>query len=453
MILTTGKPLSLAQVEVWGNSMQIPPLYNVAKKQPCFQSSISHLHGGDPNRAVDGIEDPRYNSGHTTHNDNKKEELAWWNVVLEKRFRIHEINILNRLECSKRIDKAEVFIDSYLFHTIDFKPGMLWYHIPVKGVRYGKKVEIKLNTGEPLSLSEVVVMSDCTTEPGLINLACRKTLVTQSSTGWGGDPLRAVDGSTDGVYESKGVTHTDPGKDKSWAWWHCDLEDFYKIRSVKIYNRVECADRINNAAILLGKKVVGTIQYEKGKQVYEFLTDDYSASTVTVLLTSGKPLSLAQVEVFGTGEKSTILRDIAVGRSCYQSSVAENGEANRAVNGIEDPRFINGNTTHTDPSVDGSLAWWYVDLTQSYRIFEINILSRLEQANKIDKAKVYLDSQLIHTIQYKKGCVGWYHIPMEGIVHGRRVEIKLDTKAPLCLTEVVVLSDGYYIPPEKGNIE
>ena len=36
---------------------------------------------------------------------------------------------------------------------------------------------------------------------GLINLACRKTLVTQSSTGWGGDPLRAVDGSTDGVYE------------------------------------------------------------------------------------------------------------------------------------------------------------------------------------------------------------------------------------------------------------
>ena len=164
VILTTGQPLSIAQVEVWGSNTQIPPLYNVAKKQPCSQSSIAH--GGDPNRAVDGIEDPRYKSGHTTHTFGKPEKLAWWIVVLNKQFRILEINILNRLECSNRIDKAEVFIDSELIHKIDFKPGMAWYHIPVKGVKFGKKVEIKLNTGEPLSLSEVVVMSDCTTEPG-----------------------------------------------------------------------------------------------------------------------------------------------------------------------------------------------------------------------------------------------------------------------------------------------
>ena len=202
----------------------------------------------------------------------------------------------------------------------------------------------------------------------------------------------------------------------------------------------------------MGKKVVGKVQYETGKQVYEFLTDDYSAQDVTVLLTSGKPLSLAQVEVYSTGEKGVILRNIALGRSCYQSSVAFNGDATRAVNGIEDPRFESGSTTHTDPSVDGSLAWWYVDLTQQYRIFEINILSRFEEARKIDKAKVFLDSKHIYTINYEKGNVGWYHIPMEGIVHGRRVEVKLETGAPLCLTEVVVMSDGYYIPIEKDCI-
>ena len=40
-----------------------------------------------------------------------------------------------------------------------------------------------------------------------------------------------------------------------------------------------------------------------GQQVYEFDVGGYCAKSISVALGTGQPLSLAQVEVWGTGEK------------------------------------------------------------------------------------------------------------------------------------------------------
>jgi len=39
-------------------------------------------------------------------------------------------------------------------------------------------------------------------------LGGKDAIVTQSSTGWGGAPERAVDGNTSGNYKDKSCTHT-----------------------------------------------------------------------------------------------------------------------------------------------------------------------------------------------------------------------------------------------------
>ena len=105
---------------------------------------------------------------------------------------------------------------------------------------------------------------------------------------------------------SGGVTHTDRVQDKGLASWTVDLGDWYKIRKVKLWNRVECANRINNASVFVGKNLVGTVVYEEGKRFYEFNVGNYCNKTVTVGLATGEPLSLAQVEVLGTGEKGIL---------------------------------------------------------------------------------------------------------------------------------------------------
>ena len=102
---------------------------------------------------------------------------------------------------------------------------------------------------------------------------------------------------------SDGVTHTNQTQDKGLASWTVDLGDWYKINKVKLWNRVERADRINNASVFVGKNLIGTVAYEEGKRCYEFNAGNYCNKTVTVGLATGEPLSLAQVEVFGTGEK------------------------------------------------------------------------------------------------------------------------------------------------------
>jgi len=174
--------------------------------------------------------------------------------------------------------------------------------------------------------------------------------------------------------------------------------------------------------------------------MYEFPGEGYCAKSVTVGLSTGAPLSLAQVEVWGTGEKGVELHDVALHKPCFQSSVACGGEPNRAVNGNDNNKWDTGNTTHTDPKQDNGMGWWYVELGAKYAISEVNIINRWECAERLDKAEVFVDEKHIGTVKYVKG-LHVYHFPASGTVGGR-VGVTLRTGKPLSLTSVFVMSDG-----------
>lgn len=80
------------------------------------------------------------------------------------------------------------------------------------------------------------------------NLAEGKT-ATQSTTSFGGDASRAVDGNVNGYYSSESVTHTRATGTRvaldAYPWWEVDLDegDAQNIGTIKLWNRQQEANR------------------------------------------------------------------------------------------------------------------------------------------------------------------------------------------------------------------
>jgi hypothetical protein len=63
-----------------------------------------------------------------------------------------------------------------------------------------------------------------------------KGVAAQSSTDYGGEAKRAIDGKTDGDFRKNSVSHTAAGKD---VWWEVDLREDAEIESIAIWNRTD----------------------------------------------------------------------------------------------------------------------------------------------------------------------------------------------------------------------
>jgi len=129
---------------------------------------------------------------------------------------------------------------------------------------------------------------------------------SQSSTEYGGVASRANDGNTDGNWGGSSVTHTAESEEK--PWWKVDLGADAIIERIVIWNRKDCCTgRLTNCQVQIidssGSVVDSrTIQNSSGKTKIEFKFDDVIGATVKIQKLgqdSGKPFSLAEVQVFG----------------------------------------------------------------------------------------------------------------------------------------------------------
>lgn len=114
-------------------------------------------------------------------------------------------------------------------------------------------VRIQLPHQGTLTLAEVEVVS------GGVNIAGRGK-ARQSSTAYGGEAQRAIDGKTDGAFGAGTSTHTNENEDK--PWWEVDLGAAHAIESVKLWNRTDddLGKRLDQFQVVLlddGRKEVG----------------------------------------------------------------------------------------------------------------------------------------------------------------------------------------------------
>lgn len=266
---------------------------NVALNKSTSQSST--VYGAGSERAVDGNTNGDYGQGSVTHTDEEKN--AWWMVDLGGLYEINDIQVYNRTDfCSNRLSDFNIQI-------LDSKEQIVWSNhqtsMPDPMVKVeadwtlGRYVKIELNNTNNLSLAEVIVHGK------LKNLALGKG-TSQSSTEYGGNSERAVDGNISGEFSQNSVTHTSY---QEQPWWQVDLGTMYDITNIHIYNRTDaCSERLSNYTIYLLD--------EDGNEVWSNHQIDMPNPNVSISVT-GKGryikiqldgenyLSLAEVQVYG----------------------------------------------------------------------------------------------------------------------------------------------------------
>ena len=250
-------------------------------------------------------------------------------------------------------------------------------------------MRVQLTGTDYLSLAEVQVMG---TAPPLANLSQGK-LASQSSTfpGFTTDgAAAAVDGNTDGNFIDGSVTATNADPN---AWWQVDLGASAAVNSIVIWNRTDCCGtRLGDYWVFvsdtpfLPTDTPATLQNRAGTfSSHQTVAPNPSATIaagaqgryVRVQLSGTNYLSLAEVQVFGTGG-APAPTNVAQGKAASQSSTfpgfATDGAA-AAVDGSTDGNFGDGSVTATnlDPN-----PWWQVDLGASTAVSSIAIWNRTD---------------------------------------------------------------------------
>jgi hypothetical protein len=218
--------------------------------------------------AIDGKTDGNLWHGSVASTDNRP--YAWWQVDLGAMHDIGRIRLWNRTDSApERLQGFHLLVAENPIQAGDpaaaaQEPGVWSAHctketgpcaeFPV-GAR-GRYVRIQFDHMDYLSLAEVEVLQGPATAPrqgaaeanaakpavkkgdpqkGSRNLALNAK-AEQSSTGYGGEARRAVDGNHDGNYYNNSVTHTESDSD---AWWQVDLGEVKPIGRVRIWNRTD----------------------------------------------------------------------------------------------------------------------------------------------------------------------------------------------------------------------
>ena len=191
--------------------------------------------------------------------------------------------------------------------TLAVRPGAVG--APMRGPRGESVVPVRL--GVPASTGGQGGGDSATVGPR-VNLAQGRP-ARQSSTGYGGDPSRAVDGNTGGDFMKRSVTHT---AEERQPWWEVDLGAVRSVERVVVWNRTDCCDeRLSDFDVLVSESPIAGDDLEaarRGRTVWsrhvsgraERKTDlpvGRPGRYVRVQLAGREHLSLAEVEVFGPG--------------------------------------------------------------------------------------------------------------------------------------------------------
>ena len=272
----------------------IDPLENVALGKRVTQSSTAF--GGDASRAVDGKTDGDFGHQSVTHTNFQSK--PWWQVDLDKEETIRQINIFNRTDTAQeRLSNFHVILLDSFGNEIERKRiSALTNKFAQISIDYKKArfVRIELEGHNALSLAEVQVLR-------AENIAWKKQ-ASQSSTAYGGDANRALDGNTNNTYSQNSITHTNF---ENKAWWQVDLGRSEQVGFVRLFNRGdgELAKRLSNFDIILYN--------EKGQEVSKQFIKQLTSNQLDVqfngqlgryiriqLRHEHQALSLAEVEVF-----------------------------------------------------------------------------------------------------------------------------------------------------------
>jgi uncharacterized repeat protein (TIGR01451 family) len=354
--------------------------------------------------ALDGSTDGNFSNGSVTVTN--LDTNAWWQVDLGTSAILTSIVIWNRTDCcGSRLNDYWVFFSNTPFSptdtptTLQGRPGTWSSHQTTApnpsvtiaaGGAQGRYLRVQLTGTNYLSLAEVQVIG--TPLASGSNMAPGKA-ATQSSTLPGyatAGAAAAADGNTGGNFFDGSVTATNADPN---AWWQVDLGASATVNTIVVWDRTDCCgSRLNDYWVFVSDTpfspadTPATLQNRAGTfSSHQTTAPNPSAAIaaggaqgryVRVQLTGTNYLSLAEVQVFGTGAPA--ISNLSHGKGATQSSTfpgyATAGAAS-AVDGNTDGNFADGSVTATnlDPN-----PWWQVDLGASAAVSSIVVWNRTD---------------------------------------------------------------------------
>ncbi len=432
--------------------------------------------GGEPNRARDGDTNGDYFDNSVTHTN--WETTPWWEADMVGTFFVDEIRVWNRTDCcSAPLTDFYVFVSDDAFTSQDLdatrnQPGVGTYFVSGEGGRpsvvavgrTARHVRVQLSDQDVLTLAEVQIVAGT---PGStpVNLSLDPAATaSQSTTDYGGDASRAIDGDTNGNFFGGSVSHT--------AWeanpiWEIDLGAVHPLGDVTLFNRTDCCTHALGDFYLFVSDVPFTSQDLDETRNQPGVSKWYVASEVPgsletavnrtgryvrVQRASSGVLTIAECQVWsGSGGQPPINRCVSGLATTSQSSTDFGGDSIRGCDGDTNGNFFGGSVTHTGWDLN---AWWEVDLGEAGAIDDIVVWNRTDCCDDIlQNFYVFVSdapftSQDLNTTRNQPGVTEFYFldpvvesvsIPVGGT--GRYVRVQLNYQAVLTLAEVQVWAD------------
>jgi hypothetical protein len=167
----------------------------------------------------------------------------------------------------------------------------------------------------------------------------------------GGEPSRAIDGDTEGVFGAGSCTHTSAHAPPTW--WQLDLGHILTIDRVSIYHRTDCCqDRLMDAAVI----VSGTPNFYHGQRcdslsdftkIPEVAECGQSYGQYITIKTSASPfITICEVEVWGDATNSHSATEAAFSPISTQTNAFIGAQPNEGAD------FIAANQEHFVLAVD-----------------------------------------------------------------------------------------------------
>jgi len=389
------------------SSPSVPPGAGLIVGGTATQSStLPGFPSAAASSALDGNTNGNFFAGSVTATN--ADPNAWWQEDLGAFAIINSIQIWNRTDCcGSRLSDYWVFVSDSPFlptdtpATLQNRTGTFASHQttapnPSSAITFGdtgvpgRYIRVQLNDTDYLSLAEVLVFGT-TGNASATNIALGKT-ATQSSTLPGAataGPSSAVDGNTDGNFYHGSVTATNQDSN---PWWQVDLGASATVNTMVIWNRTDCCgSRLSDYWVFvsntpfLATDTPGTLQNRAGTFASHqttapspsaVITPNVSGRYVRIQLTNPGYLSLAEVQIFGTGGAASA-SNVALGKTATQSSTYPFATAgpSSAVDGNTDGAFFDGSVTATNPDPN---AWWEVDLGATAAVSSVVVWNRTD---------------------------------------------------------------------------
>ena len=186
---------------------------------------------------------------------------------------------------------------------------------------------------------------------------------SQSSTAHEGVATRAIDRNTSGNWNNQSITHTN---NELRPWWQVDWTEDKRIDEIVLYNRTNCcSDRLTDFTVSIlasnGSTVFSQTYSDSPNPSLSISSGGIVGRTVRVQLNGTNPLSLAEVEVYGSTANTTGGGTTPTGSGGGGGTSIDSASDDCSVVDFED--YKNGFGIWNDGGADSDLLSWPGDAT------------------------------------------------------------------------------------------